>query len=93
MARQRKNANWSIRRRIVASTLAFCAFVVVYCLWKVDDGTADSRILETAVNAAFTLAGAVIGTYVFGAVWQDVKQTELLGEPMESEGRNDGVSN
>lgn len=59
--------SWRVRRRIVCLTLAFCAAVVGY---SVSVG-GDSRVLETAVLGAFALSGAVIGSYVFGAVWED----------------------
>lgn len=60
-------AHWKIRRRVVAITLAFCAAVVAYCVY-VNTG---SRTEETAVLSSFGLAGAVIGSYIFGAVWED----------------------
>ena len=65
--RRNRYASWRIRRRIVGLTLAFCAAVVGY---SVSVG-GDSRVLETAVLGAFALSGAVIGSYVFGAVWED----------------------
>jgi DMSO reductase anchor subunit len=63
-------ANWKVRRRIIIATLLFCAIVIFYCVHK----GGDSRVLETAVSSAFLLAGMVIGSYVFGAVWQDVSK-------------------
>jgi hypothetical protein len=65
-----RNANmppWTVRRRIIVLTLIFCAGLVTYITFK---GT-DTRTAETIVQSAFYLAGAVIGSYVFGAVWQD----------------------
>lgn len=60
-------SSWTIRRRIIVLTLIFCACVVTYVTYK---GT-DSRTAETIVQSAFYLAGAVIGSYVFGAAWED----------------------
>ena len=58
---------WQVRRRIIVITLIFCAALVTYITFK---GT-DSRTAETIVQSAFYLAGAVIGSYIFGAAWQD----------------------
>jgi hypothetical protein len=60
-------ASWTIRRRIIVLTLVFCAGLVLYVTLK---GT-DTRTAETIVQSAFYLAGMVIGSYVFGAVWED----------------------
>lgn len=72
-----QRANWKVRRRIIVCTLIFCALIIFYCVHK----GGDSRVLETAVSSAFLLAGMVIGSYVFGAVWQDVsKSTKKVEE-------------
>jgi hypothetical protein len=60
-------ASWTIRRRIIVLTLIFCSGLVMYITFK---GT-DTRTAETIVQSAFYLAGMVIGSYVFGAVWED----------------------
>lgn len=72
MKNNQKIAKWQSRRRIIIWTLIFCGGVVTYCLHKVTPDTQNSRILETAINASFALAGTIIASYVFGAVWQDV---------------------
>lgn len=61
--------HWAARRRIIHATLIFCAAVVTYCLYQ-NTGT---RTEETGLQFAFTLAGAVIGSYIFGATWEDIK--------------------
>lgn len=58
---------WAHRRRIIYGTLVFCAFCIIYLLFY----GSDTRLNETIVNSAFLLAGGVIGSYVFGAVWDD----------------------
>lgn len=59
---------WSFRRRVVITTLLFCAGVVVkVAVW----GQNSESIGEALVTMAFGLAGAVIGSYIFGAVWND----------------------
>lgn len=63
--------SWRIRRRIILGTLLFCAVVVLYSVLRADDTRA---ILETAVVSSFSLAGTVIGAYVFGAVWDDANR-------------------
>lgn len=61
-------APWHLRRKIVLGTLGFCAVVIVGILL---DG-ADTELNRTAMTNAFYLAGMVIASYVFGAVWNDV---------------------
>lgn len=58
---------WTHRRRIIYGTLIFCAFCISYLMFR----GSDTRLNETIVNSAFLLAGGVIGSYVFGAVWDD----------------------
>jgi hypothetical protein len=58
---------WMHRRRIIYGTLVFCAFCIIYLLFR----GGDTRLNETIVSSAFLLAGGVIGSYVFGAVWDD----------------------
>lgn len=60
--------SWTHRRRIIYATLFFCAFCILYLMFW---GSDTSRLQETIANSAFFLAGGVIGSYVFGAVWDD----------------------
>jgi hypothetical protein len=69
-SRRNIQGSWKIRRRIITGTLLFCAATVSYIVFK---GT-DSHINETIVTSAFALAGMVIGSYVFGAVYEDTKK-------------------
>lgn len=71
-----KKLKWKVRRRIVNLTLIFCAGCVLYIMFK---GT-DSRLYETIATNAFFLAGAVIGSYIFGATWDDKSNTEKDNE-------------
>ena len=59
---------WGFRRRVVVATLFFCAACVIFVMVF---GSAGAG--ETIVSGCFTLAGAVIGSYIFGAVWNDKK--------------------
>ncbi len=60
---------WRIRRRIIHVTLLLCALEIGYLtVWG-----RDTRLAETLATGAFLLAGAVIGSYVFGAAWEDIR--------------------
>lgn len=59
--------SWTIRRRIIYSTLLFCAGVAMYATHQ----NTGSPTEGTAIMAAFGLAATVIGSYIFGAVWDD----------------------
>ena len=60
---------WKIRRRVVILTLMFCALSVVYLMLFGE----DTRLNETIVVGAFFLAGSTIGSYIFGATWENKK--------------------
>ena len=59
--------HWRIRRAIIFSTLIFCAGCILYVMVFSE----DTRVAETIAMSAFGLGGAVIASYVFGAVWED----------------------
>lgn len=59
--------HWRYRRAIIFLTLIFCASCIVFVMVR----GGDSRVDETIVVSAFGLAGAVIASWVFGAVWED----------------------
>ncbi len=59
---------WRVRRRIIHTTLLFCAGQIAYLtFWG-----ADTRLNETLAVGAYALVGSVIGAYVFGAAWEDI---------------------
>lgn len=59
--------SWTIRRRIIVSTLVWCAGMVTYlAIWG-----RDINLSEAAINGCLLLMASVIGSYVFGAVWDD----------------------
>jgi hypothetical protein len=68
---QSRNAGkkaWNFRRKLVVATLCFCAGVVTkITIW----GHESASIGEALVTMAFGLSGTVIGSYIFGAVWDD----------------------
>lgn len=65
-------SNWKVRRSIVLLTLLFCAAVITKIVW----GNADSETSQVALYGSFGLAASVIGSYVFGAVWDDNNMKE-----------------
>jgi hypothetical protein len=66
--------SWKIRRRVVLSTLVFCAACVIFVM-----GWGDARsVQEVVVMCAFGLAFATIGSYVFGAAWDDKNYMSLV---------------
>jgi len=60
-------SSWRIRRRIIVATLLWCGAMVTYLsiLGR------PVQLSETAVNGLLLLMASVIGSYVFGAVWDD----------------------
>lgn len=66
---------WKQRRRIVQSTLLFCAGMVAWLIWKGE----DTNLASAVANACFFLAGSVIGAYVFGAAWDDKNVMQTMG--------------
>lgn len=66
---------WKVRRRIVHGTLIFLALVIA---WLVVRGE-DSELNQTIATSSFLFAAAVIGSYVFGAIWDDRNVMTLLG--------------
>jgi hypothetical protein len=69
---------WHRRRRLIYATLAFnlvsgIALLVAGLLGM------DSTLLTTLTVSNYSLAGAVIGSYVFGAVWDDKNARDTWG--------------
>jgi hypothetical protein len=58
---------WTRRRRIINATLVYCAVVVVW----LTERHPDSALVSQVVLGLIALAGGVIGSYVFGATWDD----------------------
>lgn len=67
MADSEFKPSWKNRRRVIFLTLAFCAAVIGYLtLWG-----EDTALNETIAQFSFITAFCVIGSYVFGAAWED----------------------
>lgn len=59
--------SWRIRRRIIVGTLLYCGAMVFYlAVWG-----ESTSLAEAIATGLILLAGSVIGSYVFGAVWDD----------------------
>lgn len=68
-------SSWRIRRRFMFAVSAFCMWVVAYVLWQdLTSGPAD-----TAVTMAFLTLLGIVGSYVFGATWEDISMTKIKG--------------
>jgi hypothetical protein len=61
------NSNWDKRRRVIYLALLYCAVLVCYIVFK----GADTALNAQVSIALIGLAGAIIGSYCFAAVWDD----------------------
>ncbi len=68
--------SWKIRRRIIYTTLGFCAGCVVFLTLA----GKDTQLNLTIANGVMFLAGSVIGSYIFGATWDDKNQNRKSPE-------------
>lgn len=58
---------WHIRRAVVIGTVLWCPILVTYLsIWG-----EDRRTVDTTISGCLLLMASVIGSYVFGAVWDD----------------------
>lgn len=79
--------SWRIRRRIVVATLFFCAGEIVYLtVWG-----QDTDLASTIANGVLILAGSVIASYVFGAVWDDRNVMGAMARGDRRRDRNDDL--
>lgn len=71
-------SSWKIRRRIIIAVLIWCGVMVTYLsiLGR------PIQLSETAVNGLLLLMASVIGSYVFGAVWDDKGGLSNIGGGM-----------
>ena len=66
---ENKDNRWKIRRNIVNSTLTFSALSIIYLMLKGN----DTQLHQAIANGLILLSGSVIGSYIFGATWDDKK--------------------
>lgn len=74
--------SWRVRRRFMLAIIAFCMWAVAYVLVE----KVDTRAAETAVMSAFLCMIGTMGSYVFGATWQDIN-TQAVSARSEAERR------
>ena len=60
-------APWQTRRRLMFTVSGFCMACITWALW-VDS---DTQVMQAAVAGGFGTMTAIVGSYVFGAVWED----------------------
>jgi len=66
---------WAKRRRFMYVVSAFCMLTIWYVLWN----DMQSSVANTAVAFSFICLGGIVGSYVFGAAWQDVSHMKIGG--------------
>jgi len=49
------------------AVVAFCMACIAWALYK----DTDTAVMQSAVTAGFGTMTAIVGSYVFGAVWED----------------------
>jgi hypothetical protein len=78
---------WPKRRRIIYFALIFLAEVIAICLWAAVQ-TGDTMLIKSVSDNAFWLGGAIIGSYVFGSIWDDSNKRKHMpkAEPPAEEG-------
>ena len=74
----RQGFSWANRRRVVWGALVFCGGVIVSSLAAIMvmaamsiGEPADREVFETAIVYAFLTGGATIGSYCFGAAYEN----------------------
>lgn len=67
MGQEVDKPTWTNRRRVIFGTLIYSASIIGYMVWK-DSG---SELHEAVSASLILLCGGVIGSYVFGAIWDD----------------------
>lgn len=68
--------NWKKRRRVMYLALLFIAGTVQEILLT----GADTSVNQQAIVALIAAGAAVIGSYVFGATWEDIHKRRSDGD-------------
>jgi len=66
--------SWKVRRRLVIATLLFSAFCILWVMFSKDTRPVAEIIVMTMVG----LFGSTLGSYIFGAVWDDNNYMKAL---------------
>ena len=73
--------SWKLRRRAVFGSLLFCAIIISYIVFIAD----EKAVYQTVVFSAFGLMGAIIASYIGGAVWDDYNMRRTTNNSTEEE--------
>lgn len=76
MLKDSPRGSWKNRRIYLLIVTAFCMFAIVACMFA----PVPLGVATTVVPAAFFLLAAMVGSYVFGAAWDDLNKMRL-GSP------------
>ncbi|MBE7732187.1 hypothetical protein [Devosia faecipullorum] len=68
---------WPKRRRVVYVALLFCALVIAYALGAAT-AARDMTVVKAIAEMSFWLGGGIIGSYVFGSIWDDTNKRKHL---------------
>lgn len=79
--------SWVWRRAFLWAVNLFSAWVIAYVLWE----KLDTRPADTAVMMAFGTMMMSVGSYVFGAAWDDRNKMELLGKKLGDDDRTSAI--
>lgn len=66
--------SWKWRRIFLWSVNIFCAYIIFYIVYT----KLDTRPADTGMMMAFITQMMSVGSYVFGAAWDDKNKMELL---------------
>lgn len=69
---------WGVRRKWIARIIWFCMAVIAVSLalsgpWAM---IIDAEVAKVALTMGFGLMGAVAGSYIFGAAWEDISLSQ-----------------
>jgi len=68
---------WPKRRKVVYGALCFCALVIAFALGAAT-AAKDMAVVRAIADHSFWLGAAVIGSYVFGSIWDDTNKRKHL---------------
>lgn len=68
-----QGGSWARRRRFMYAVTLFCMAVIFYCVAFAE----DTAVTQTALFGSFMVLGGIVGSYVFGATWEDISIARL----------------
>ncbi|MDF2620744.1 MAG: hypothetical protein K0S00_3403 [Xanthobacteraceae bacterium] len=75
-------APWNIRRRYVLATMLFCGGLIAYLAVF----GADTELNRVIVTNLSLVAGGTLGSYIFGATWDDKNQRDATNRWFDKHG-------